>query len=390
MNTVPSIARWDGGTGLDAISLHPAAEGPLLAISHFGHGVLTFSVNALFRTEPGYDLMATGPFNEPKDGLQPLTGIIETDWAPSTFTMNWKFTRKLDPVAFEQDEPFCMIFPVSAVVGVVEPEIRALESDPGVSEAYLRWTEAGRGFNKELQQPGSDAQARKWQKDYFRGTPPIAPPRPTTAPSSSWQSSSGCRKPRSAEPDALDLDSRFRVAFAGMTATSGERPIFLGKPLSHTGAYPGTGRPAVNASGWMTVVEPAARGNFSAVSRWMRSVRSGSHSLCPTFRVHDPVDEYVAGFDRAARADDEPEHQGPLVEGEPCRAGCAETVEELAHRHSTSATGSAPLTVPDSLRWPCSTNRPSTGSIEPSTRSTAWGSRSSKMTSRLNWGSITS
>ena len=171
LNTVPFIARWDGGAGLDAISLHPAAEGPLLAMSHFGHGVLTFSVNALFRTERGYDLMATGPFNEPKDGLQPLTGIIETDWAPFTFTMNWKFTRKLAPVAFEQDEPFCMIFPVKrGLVETVEPEIRALESDPAVSEAYLRWTDSRRGFNEELQQPGSDAQARKWQKDYFRGT----------------------------------------------------------------------------------------------------------------------------------------------------------------------------------------------------------------------------
>lgn len=179
LNTIPFIARWNGGTGLDAISLQPAAEGTLLAMSHFGHGVLTFSVNALFRTEPGYDLMATGPFNEPKDGLQPLTGIIETDWAPFTFTMNWKFTRKLTPVAFEQDEPFCMVFPVKrGLVEAVEPEIRKLESDPDVCAAYLRWTDSRRDFNKELQTPGSDAQARKWQKDYFRGTTPYgaAPP----------------------------------------------------------------------------------------------------------------------------------------------------------------------------------------------------------------------
>ena len=54
LNTVPFVAQWDGGPELGAISLYAnAAHGPLLALSHFGHGVLTFSVNALFRTEPG-------------------------------------------------------------------------------------------------------------------------------------------------------------------------------------------------------------------------------------------------------------------------------------------------------------------------------------------------
>ena len=62
LNTVPFVAQWDGSPGLDAVSLCAAAAGtPLLASSHFGSGVLTFNVNALFRTEPGYDLMVTGP-----------------------------------------------------------------------------------------------------------------------------------------------------------------------------------------------------------------------------------------------------------------------------------------------------------------------------------------
>jgi Family of unknown function (DUF6065) len=172
LNTVPFVAEWDGGSGLGAISLRAAAAGaPLLALSHFGCGVLTFHVNALFRTEPGYDLVVTGPLNEPKDGLQPLTGVVETDWAPFTFTMNWKFTRKSAPVAFERDEPFCMIFPLKrGLVEAVEPEIRALESDSEVSRAYLAWTDRRRDFNDALGRPGSAARAQKWQKDYFRGT----------------------------------------------------------------------------------------------------------------------------------------------------------------------------------------------------------------------------
>jgi hypothetical protein len=171
LNTVPFVAEWDGSSRLEAISLCAAGGGgPLLASSHFGSGVLTFNVNALFRTEPGYDLMVTGPLNQLKDGLQPLTGVVETDWAPFTFTMNWKFTRKSTPIAFESEEPFCMIFPLKrGLVDDVQPEIRALESDKEVCEAYRAWADGRRDFNDALKLPGSEARARKWQKDYFTG-----------------------------------------------------------------------------------------------------------------------------------------------------------------------------------------------------------------------------
>jgi hypothetical protein len=171
LNPAPFIARWTGGSGVDSVVVRPTASGtPLLASSHFGFGVLTFSVNALFRTEAGYDLLATGPFNQPKDGVQPLTGVVETDWAPFTFTMNWKFTRKNMPIAFARDEPFCMIFPVKrGLIEQVEPEFRALEADPELKELYTAWAEGRRIFNDDLKIPGSKAQAQKWQKDYFRG-----------------------------------------------------------------------------------------------------------------------------------------------------------------------------------------------------------------------------
>ena len=42
----------------------------------------------------------------------PLEGIIETDWAPFTFTMNWRFTRKRTWVTFEKDEPICRLVPI--------------------------------------------------------------------------------------------------------------------------------------------------------------------------------------------------------------------------------------------------------------------------------------
>ena len=39
-----------------------------LAESLFGHGILTWTLPYLFRTPPGYNLLARGPANWPKDG----------------------------------------------------------------------------------------------------------------------------------------------------------------------------------------------------------------------------------------------------------------------------------------------------------------------------------
>jgi hypothetical protein len=175
LNTVPFVAEWNGGADLKAVTVKPLAEGEILGESHFGSGVLTFGVRGLFRTEPGYDLMVTGPLNMLKDAIQPLTGVVETDWAPFTFTMNWRFTRPGTQIQFDRDEPFCMIYPVRrGLIDDVEPEIRPIESDADINAAFTAWGESRRGFNKELRVPGSEARTRKWQKDYFRGDSPFA------------------------------------------------------------------------------------------------------------------------------------------------------------------------------------------------------------------------
>jgi len=172
LNEAPFVARWNGDAAIEAITIDavPTEDVPLLASSHFGHGVLTFAIKGLFRTEPGYDLVATGPINSAKDGIQPLTGIVETDWSPFTFTMNWLFTRKDTPIAFEHGEPICMIFPLQRnLIESVEPEFRSLSADPEIERAYRDWSNDRRRFNDELKMEGSEAQARKWQKDYFSG-----------------------------------------------------------------------------------------------------------------------------------------------------------------------------------------------------------------------------
>ena len=72
-------AVWRGDAALDAITIIPDPGTAPAAVSHFGHGVLTFHIPCVFRTDPDFDLMVQGPVNRPKDGLYPLTGVVETD-----------------------------------------------------------------------------------------------------------------------------------------------------------------------------------------------------------------------------------------------------------------------------------------------------------------------
>ena len=83
-------AVWNGKTGIRGVVVTSQAPEDQRPISHFGHGILTFHVETLFRTEPGINLWVTGPVNRPKDGIYALTGVVETDWLPFTFTMNWR------------------------------------------------------------------------------------------------------------------------------------------------------------------------------------------------------------------------------------------------------------------------------------------------------------
>lgn len=145
--------------------------------SHFGYGIVTFHLGYLFRTEPGYDLVAGGPPNRAKDGIAPLTGVIEADWLPFPFTMNWQLTRP-GRVRFDADEPVCTIFPVQrATLSGVEPEIVALDDHPQVKAELRAWAERRNALMRDLAtspRPLKDA----WLRDYFVGRMPDGSPVP--------------------------------------------------------------------------------------------------------------------------------------------------------------------------------------------------------------------
>lgn len=162
---------WSGGNALDSLKVEYAhGEERRFAASHFGNGILTFSMNFIFRTPRGYNLHVRGPANMPKDGISPLEGIIESDWSEATFTMNWKMTRAHHPIVFEQEEPFATLTPVAR--GEIERfrgEIRPISDNPALQKGYADWSQSRSTFNAGLRVEGSEARAMGWQRHYVRG-----------------------------------------------------------------------------------------------------------------------------------------------------------------------------------------------------------------------------
>ena len=163
--------RWNGGSGIADLKVRlprDARQGQIL--SHFGEGILTFTLPYLFQTPRGINLWVKGPTNWIKDGIQPLEGIVESDWNEATFTMNWKLTRRNHTVRFEQGEPICMIVPIPrGLAESLDPIHQPLSANPKLQQAFQQWSDARQAFNDGLAHQEAGAVKRGWQRDYMLG-----------------------------------------------------------------------------------------------------------------------------------------------------------------------------------------------------------------------------
>lgn len=166
-------AIWSGGSGLgDVVVQVPPDTSPAhTPVSTFGEAILTFHISGLFRTPPGWNLWVGGSPNSPKDGIYPLTGVIETDWSPYTFTMNWRFTRRNHRVHFEAGEPICFLFPVQrTVLETVQPRFLPFETAPQLADHHAVWQQSRYDFLEKMRNERKPvAPVDQWQKRYYRG-----------------------------------------------------------------------------------------------------------------------------------------------------------------------------------------------------------------------------
>lgn len=169
----PPIQFHFSTTTVDA-PMEQAELGPVLndprIMSHFGAGVITISIPYLFRTPPGINLWVKGPTNWIKDGAHPLEGVIETDWLPATFTMNWKITRPRSRVTFHAGDPICMVVPIPrGLAESLEPIRRPIAEEPGVDYQFRTWEQGRATFLTDLGRGDKETVKQGWQKHYFQG-----------------------------------------------------------------------------------------------------------------------------------------------------------------------------------------------------------------------------
>lgn len=180
LNPTAFQVTWDGREAPNALHVEGTggATAPRNVVSRFGHGIVTFEVPYIFRTPPGLNLLVRGPANLFKDGIAPIEGLVETDWAVATFAMHWQLTRPGVPVAFDAGEPFCAIVPQErGRLEVLRPAIRDLAAEPELARQYLAWRESRRG-NSEMRRvavlvggPGAVYEV-PCELHYTRGTSP--------------------------------------------------------------------------------------------------------------------------------------------------------------------------------------------------------------------------
>jgi len=167
--------EWNGNNSKESLKLSSPdrkANVAAFATSHFGQGIVTFHTGYLFRTPPGWAVWTMGPPNAPKDGLQALTGLVETDWLPFPFTMNWKMTRP-GRVRFRKGEPFCFLtLTEHHQLEGVTPKLRRLDDDPELLADYKAWQTSREGFLNKLAQNDPDVVKQGWQRNYMKGEKP--------------------------------------------------------------------------------------------------------------------------------------------------------------------------------------------------------------------------
>ncbi len=140
-------------------------------VSNFGSGIITFKMPWLFRSSEGIGLLVRGPTNQYKENIAPLDGFVETDWAPYTFTMNWKIVKPKTPIWFRQGEPICMITPYPiAMLEQTTTRSASFDDDPELFDQFLQWRGHRQKQAAEAEQAGTSSGF--FRLDYVKGQNP--------------------------------------------------------------------------------------------------------------------------------------------------------------------------------------------------------------------------
>jgi Family of unknown function (DUF6065)/2OG-Fe(II) oxygenase superfamily len=207
---IPVEIRWNGGMAkedIEVIGLKELPDGAPVehfCRSNFSRGIITFHLDYVIETEPEWGIFATGPVNDPKDGAAPLTGIIESDWLPYPFTMNWQLTRT-GITRFDEGEPFCFFLPVPLrVLPSTGLQIHRLADDPELQARHNQFRDTRNEFMGRINAGEPEAIKEAWQRHYFVGRHPDGVLAPEHLNKLRLREPVDLRPPRSSDAPAIE------------------------------------------------------------------------------------------------------------------------------------------------------------------------------------------
>lgn len=107
---------WDGSDSPSGVKVQILDAGDTPEYqhinSHFGMGTVTIQNRFTFRTPSGVNLMTINPPNYWIDGIQHMTGVIETDNLRRDFTFNLKVTRPNETIIINKGEFIGCVLPI--------------------------------------------------------------------------------------------------------------------------------------------------------------------------------------------------------------------------------------------------------------------------------------
>jgi hypothetical protein len=132
--------------------------------TNFGHGILSFAPDFIIKTSKGVSTYVRGVPNLVANGIQPLDGVVETDWLAFTFTYNFKFIKP-GKIKFEKGQPLFSFFPVErGYVDQFDTLVSCVDDYPEFKKEYERYSN-----HRTMQQLG----ATEIDGHYKRGESPV-------------------------------------------------------------------------------------------------------------------------------------------------------------------------------------------------------------------------
>ena len=164
---------WNGGPepADTTVTIHNTEDierhGSLQTIvSNFGIGIVTVQTAFALRTSPNVNLMTIQPPNYFIDGIQNMTGVVESDNLRRDFTFNLKITRPDHPIEIKVGDLLAAVMPIPR--GFVE-KFELIDAYEAVSpDTVALEQQTARDFGREREEV--DAKNKRGVgRRYFKG-----------------------------------------------------------------------------------------------------------------------------------------------------------------------------------------------------------------------------